>query len=145
MISVYTVKEAADILGVSVHTVRYYDDHGLVPGTKRNCANRRLFSDDELEWLFVSVTLRSTGLSVKETRRYIELYQQGDATIPERCALMESQRKKTLAEIENLQYRLKLLERKAEYYRRLMAGEKDEWSHEFMRDLIWKGRKQNDG
>ena len=28
----YTVKEVADILGVSVHTVRYYDDQGLIPG-----------------------------------------------------------------------------------------------------------------
>ncbi|MBD5556882.1 MAG: MerR family DNA-binding transcriptional regulator [Roseburia sp.] len=29
----YTVKEVAELLGVSVHTVRYYDDKGLIPGT----------------------------------------------------------------------------------------------------------------
>lgn len=38
----YTVKEVARLLGVSVHTVRYYDDRGLIPGTKRNSANQRL-------------------------------------------------------------------------------------------------------
>lgn len=40
--SMYTVKEVADILGVSVHTVRYYDDQGLIPGTKRDSYNQRI-------------------------------------------------------------------------------------------------------
>ena len=69
----YTVKQAAGILGISVHTVRYYDDKGLIPGTKRNSANQRMFDDDELEWLFVSVTLRKTGLSLAKIKRYITL------------------------------------------------------------------------
>lgn len=34
----YTVKELAELLGVFVHTVRYYDDKGMIPGTKRNAA-----------------------------------------------------------------------------------------------------------
>ena len=55
----YTVKQAAGILGISVHTVRYYDDKGLIPGTKRNSANQRMFDDDELEWLFVRVYLKT--------------------------------------------------------------------------------------
>ena len=68
----YTVKEVADILGVSVHTVRYYDDQGLIPGTKRDSYNQRIFDDMELEWLFVSISLRDTGLPLKEIKRYIE-------------------------------------------------------------------------
>lgn len=48
----YTVKAVAELLGVSVHTVRYYDDRGLIPGTKRNAANQRLFDDMEVEWFF---------------------------------------------------------------------------------------------
>ena len=63
--TMYTVKEVADILGVSVHTVRYYDDQGLIPGTKRDSYNQRIFDDMELEWLFVSISLRDTGLPLK--------------------------------------------------------------------------------
>lgn len=37
----YTVKEVAEILGVSVHTVRYYDDQGWIPGTKRDYVFRQ--------------------------------------------------------------------------------------------------------
>lgn len=132
----YTVKQAAQILGVSVHTVRYYDDRGLIPGTKRNSANQRLFDDNELEWLFVSITLRNTGLSVKEVRRYIELYQQGDVTLPERYNIMLEQRKKTLDEMEQLKVRLAVLDKKIEHYGKLLNGEEDEWSHEYIQKLI---------
>lgn len=98
----YTVKEVAELLGVSVHTVRYYDDRGLIPGTRRNSANQRLFDDMEVEWLFVSRTLKNTGLSLKDVKHYIELYGQGDSTLPERYELMQKQKEKTLQEMEEL-------------------------------------------
>lgn len=137
----YTVKEVAELLGVSVHTVRYYDDKGLIPGTKRNSANQRLFDDDEVEWLFVSLTLKDTGLSLKEVKRYIELYQQGDSTLPERYRIMTAQKEKTLAELEALKLRLAVLDRKIEHYGKLLEGGEDEWSHEYMQSLIRKGQE----
>lgn len=84
----YTVKQVASILGVSVHTVRYYDARGLIPGSKRNQANQRVFDDLALEWLFVSLTLHRTGLPLEEVKRYISLYQQGESTLGERFQLM---------------------------------------------------------
>lgn len=134
----YTVKQVADILGVSVHTVRYYDDKGLIPGTKRNSANQRMFDDDELEWLFVSITLRSTGLTLAEVKRYITLYQRGDSTLKERYQIMQTQRAKTLQEIEDMKLRLAVLDKKIEHYGKLLNGEEDTWSHEYMQSLIWK-------
>ena len=135
----YTVKEVAEILGISVHTVRYYDDIGLIPGTKRNSANQRLFDDMALEWLFISITLRSTGLSVKEVRNYIELYQAGNETLPERYKIMLGQRKKTFVEMEQLKLRLAVLDKKIEHYGKLLDGQEDEWSHEYIQNLIRKG------
>ena len=128
----YTVKEVAELLGVSVHTVRYYDDKGLIPGTKRNSANQRLFDDDEVEWLFVSLTLKNTGLSLKEVKRYIELYQQGNSTLLERYKIMTAQKEKTLAELEALKLRLAVLDRKIKHYGKLLEGREDEWSHEYI-------------
>ena len=97
----YTVEAVAEFLGVSVHTVRYYDDRGMVvSGTKRNAANQRLFDDMEVEWLFLSLTLKNTGLSLKDVKHYIELYQQGDSTLQERYKLLREQKEKTLREME---------------------------------------------
>ena len=75
------------MLGVSVYTVWYYDDKGLITGTKRNATNQWLF-DDEVKWLFVSLTLKNTSLSLKQVKRYIELYQHGDTTLLERYKIM---------------------------------------------------------
>lgn len=135
----YTVKEVAELLGVSVHTVRYYDDRGLIPGTKRSSANQRLFDDMEVEWLFVSLTLRNTGLSLKDVKHYIELYQQGDSTLQERYKLMTEQKEKTLREMEDLKLRLAVLDRKIDHYGKLLEGEEDTWSHEYMQKLIREG------
>lgn len=57
---------------------------------------------------------------------------------------MSKQRKKTLEEIENLKLRIKVLDRKVDHYTKLLAGKEDEWSHEYMQKLIWKGRKKNE-
>lgn len=135
----YTVKEVAELLGVSVHTVRYYDDKGLIPGTKRNAANQRLFDDMEVEWLFVSLTLKNTGLSLKDVKHYIELYQQGNSTLPERYEIMKKQKEKTLQEMEELKLRLAVLYRKIDHYGKLLEGEEDTWSHEYMQKLIQEG------
>lgn len=136
----YTVKEVAQLLGVSVHTVRYYDDRGLIPGTKRNSANQRLFDDMEVEWLFISLTLKNTGLSLKDVKHYIELYQQGDSTLSERYEIMRMQKEKTIQEMEELKLRLAVLDRKLDHYGKLLEGEEDTWSHEYMQKLIQKGR-----
>ena len=116
----HTVKAVAELLGVSAHTVRYYDDRGLIPVTKRNVANQRLFDDMEVGWLFLSLTLKNTGLSLKDLKHYIELYQQGDSTLQERYKLLREQKEKTHQEMENLKLRLAVLNRKIDHYRKLL-------------------------
>lgn len=103
-----------------------------------------MFDDEELEWLFVSITLRSTGMSLADIKRYITLYQQGDDTLQERYQIMQTQRTRTLQEVENLKLRLAVLEKKLEHYGKLLDGEEDTWSHKYMQDLIWKGKKHHD-
>lgn len=38
----YTVKEAADMLGLTGYTVRYYDNAGLIPEVDRSPRRRRI-------------------------------------------------------------------------------------------------------
>lgn len=98
----YTVKEAAEALGVSPHTVRYYDDQGLVPGSARDEHGNRAFDDMAMEWLFVAVTLRKTGMPLAEVRRYEELYARSGGTVRERLRIMVGQRERLLAQMEGL-------------------------------------------
>lgn len=47
----YTVAEVAEMLNISPHTIRYYDDQGLLPFLKRDEHGRRMFTDYDVEML----------------------------------------------------------------------------------------------
>lgn len=87
-----TVKQAAEVAGVSPHTVRYYDERGLVPGVVRDEVGGRLFDDGALQELKTAVALRESGLSIGDIRRYLDLCAAGSATEVERKALLRTQR-----------------------------------------------------
>ena len=80
----YTVREVAEMLGLSSYTIRYYDNAGLIPGLNRTDGNARQFSDYAVTWLHLVHCLRTTGLPVEQVRHYIRLCQKGDSTIRER-------------------------------------------------------------
>ncbi|MBQ7651608.1 MAG: MerR family transcriptional regulator [Victivallales bacterium] len=117
----YTVKEMAEMMGLTPYAVRYYDNAGLIPYVGRSNGNIRLFSDYNLAWLKVVHCLRSTGLPVTEVRRYIQMCQEGDATIPQRAALIAEQERKLKAQLEELHKQMEVLEYKKRYYEDLLA------------------------
>ena len=70
----YSISEAAKQMGVSVHTLRYYDKEGLLPFVER-VNGRRVFKDSDFSWLKIISCLKNTGMPLKEIRRYMELCQ----------------------------------------------------------------------
>lgn len=117
----FTVKEASEIMGISPHTLRFYDNEGLLPGlSKRN--RRRLFTYDDLEWVYNVQCWRDSGMSLAAIRRYIELHQQGDATLGDRYQMILEQRDKAIEEVKAAKQRVKLLQRKMMWYQDLMRG-----------------------
>uniref|UniRef100_UPI00254A4198 MerR family transcriptional regulator n=1 Tax=Lactococcus garvieae TaxID=1363 RepID=UPI00254A4198 len=87
-----TIKDVSEIMEISPHTLRFYDKKGLFPFVKRNDQNIRIFSENDLEWVYVVKCLRETGLSIAKIRNYIELCIVGDQTIPDRLSLLKKQK-----------------------------------------------------
>ena len=119
----YTVHEIAELTGLSVHTVRYYDDQRLIPGVTRGANGKRLFQQEQLDWVQLVCCLRNTGMSIADIRHYIELCEQGYDTVRERYEIILAQKKKALAEMREMQHRLEILSHKEQIYIDLM--EKD--------------------
>ena len=118
----YTVKQMAEMMGLTAYAVRYYDNAGLIPEVGRSSGNSRLFSDYNLAWLKIVHCLRSTGLPITEVRRYIQMCQEGDSTIPERAAIIAAQEKSLRAQLDELNSQMEILEYKQHYYEALLAG-----------------------
>ncbi len=116
----YTVKEVADMLDISSHTIRYYDNIGLIPSIDRTDGNIRMFSDYTISWLKLVHCLRTTGLPIEDVRHYIQMCQKGDSTIPERAELIFKQEKSLRAQIKNLKKQMEILKYKKSYYKNLL-------------------------
>lgn len=88
-----TIKQTAELLDISEHTIRFYTDKGLVPGLDRDSNNHRLFNEKSLNWLRGAINLRNSGMSLSSVKYYIDLCVLGEETIPLRLELLREQKK----------------------------------------------------
>lgn len=109
------ITEAAAIVGLTAHTLRYYEQQGLVLPA-RNSAGYREYSPDALRRLIFLSRMRVSGMPMRELRRYITLVEQGDATIPDRRAMMHAQRDRIRLQLRELGLSLETTEFKIHTY-----------------------------
>jgi DNA-binding transcriptional MerR regulator len=118
-VSGLTVGEAAAHVGLSVHTLRWYEQEGLVSPVERDAVGRRRYSRDDMDWLQLLICLRGTGMPVREMRRYAELVRSGPATVAERLRLFEEHRDRVLDRIAELHRDLDAINFKIQIYQRM--------------------------
>lgn len=125
----YTVKEVAQIMKISAHTVRYYDNEGLIPFVSRTQSNARMFSEYDLSWIRTVHCLRATNLSINDIKKYIDLCLKGNKTIPQRAKIIFNQEKNLKEHLKQLQEQMKVLQIKKKYYTDLLKNKsKDVWN-----------------
>ena len=111
----YTISEIAKLMGVSTYTLRYYDKEGLFPNVKR-VNGIRIFEDKDFEWLRVLNCLRNINMPIKKMKEYVELCQQGDASLKDRLKMIEEQDESINAQIKTLEYYKQEIYFKKKYY-----------------------------
>jgi DNA-binding transcriptional MerR regulator len=88
------IKEAAEISGLSVDTIRFYEKAGMLPPVPRDARGWRRFDAGLLEWLRNLERLRATGMPMADMRRFAELVHRGNPADPgviaERLALLRA-------------------------------------------------------
>jgi DNA-binding transcriptional MerR regulator len=127
-----SIGEVSALTGLTRHTLRFYEQEGLfVAPVRRNAAGRRVFTQEEVEWLKVCVKLRSSGMPLPEIRRYAELVLDGPGNEAERLEILRQHEANVQQQVTDLQEALDIIHRKAELYaQRLSAGTADElWRH----------------
>ena len=125
----YTIKEVAEKMDVSEHTLRFWAKSGFFPFIKRDANNIRLFSEKDLEWVKIVKCLRSVGTENKAIKRYIDLCIVGDSTIPERYGIIQATKIKAQQQMEDLKKQLALLDYKEKFYKNLIKNNlEDVWN-----------------
>lgn len=125
----YTIKEVAEKMDVSEHTLRFWAKSGFFPFVKRNENNIRMFSKDDLNWVKIVKCLRSVGTENKAIKKYIDLCIVGDSTISERYKIIQATKQKALQQMEELKKQLDLLDFKEKFYQNLIENNlEDTWN-----------------
>lgn len=112
--SQYTINEASEKLQIPPSTLRYFCNSGLVPAVRRNRLRHRVLAEWQLDHIRTLLGLRQAGFSNAELKRYTRLVRQGQQTLPERKALMETQKRQLWQQLEDLQQGINFLERQVE-------------------------------
>ena len=113
------IGEVASRTGRSIHTIRWYEAQGLIPGVGRDKGGRRLYGAYHVGWLDLMDRLRCTGMSVAQLREYTALVRQGSATLKRRRALLAAHQSRVKETIARWTDALALINAKVEFY--------DEW------------------
>lgn len=100
----YKIGQIANKMGLSAHTLRYYDKEGLLPAVHKNSAGLRIFTETDIEWLIVVECLKGCGMPLKEIKHYIDMCLEGDRTIAARLEIFKKQK-------ENLEHQQKQLKK----------------------------------
>ncbi len=111
----YSVSDAAQQAGVSIHTLHYYEREGLLT-IQRSSSGHRRYSQDDMAWIGILTCLRETGMPIRTMRRFASLVQHSSSNIPERLEILGSHRCEVLAQLASLQKNLEHLDGKIAYY-----------------------------
>lgn len=110
-----SVAGAARLVGLSTHTLRYYEQEGLVRPA-RNASGYREYSAFDLRRLVFLTRMRLSGMTMTDLKRYILLVEQGPSTIPERRRIMLDQQDRITRQIRELGLALETTEYKIRVY-----------------------------
>jgi MerR family transcriptional regulator, copper efflux regulator len=67
------IGELAEATGLSLRTIRHYDDVGLLPATTRTEGGFRVYAQSDLERLLVIRSMKPLGFSLEEMAELLEV------------------------------------------------------------------------
>ncbi|MFJ9694026.1 MerR family transcriptional regulator [Kitasatospora sp. NPDC101183] len=122
-----SIGEVAQRSGLSVHALRFYEREGLFANPVRRLpSGRRVYHEEDLEWLAVCVRLRSSGMSLAQIREYIDLARRGPGNEAERLEVLRRHESHVRGQIEELEETLAVVREKVRIYEEHLArGEAD--------------------
>ena len=111
-----TIAEVSRKYDISADTLRYYERIGLIPPVPRTRGGLRDYGEESCGWIQLMKCMRAAGVQIEAPIEYVDLFQQGDATLDARKALLVEQRDQLVSRMAEMQASLDLLNQKIDRY-----------------------------
>lgn len=115
----YYIGEFSEKIGLSIDTLRYYEKLGLIY-PQRDEANKRVYSEKDIEWLKFIIRLKEINMPIKQIQYYSKLRYDGDDTIKERLELLEEQMDRLNIEKRKIEENIIHLNKKISIYKKMI-------------------------
>lgn len=118
-----SIGQVAQRTGLSVHTLRFYEKEAIFLAPPRRApGGRRVYTEDDIDWLTLCTILRGAGMPLDDIRRYTELVRAGDGNETARLALLRAQESRVLEQQEQLSRCMDLIRFKIGVYEDILAS-----------------------
>lgn len=111
-----SISEVSKLTGLSCHTLRYYDECGLLLYVTRSSSNQRIFNQKALEWIEILNCLRETAMPLAKMQDLAGLVKQGLDTASARLILFQQHREQVMKRQVKIQQALVKIDEKIETY-----------------------------
>jgi MerR family transcriptional regulator, aldehyde-responsive regulator len=119
------IGDMARLAGLSIHTLRYYDERGLLPQVKRAENGHRVFDVDDVDFIVILKCLRATEMPLADIECFTKLVQDGPITAGERRALPEAHRREVESRLREIKTALKRIDERIVHYRTIESHENE--------------------
>lgn len=109
-----TIGQAAGELGISTHSLRYYERIGLLGPVARDASGHRRYSVEDVQRLRFLHCLRKTEMPIRGLREYAALAREGQASVEARVKLLRAHGRNLRERIQELEALLATIDQKVE-------------------------------
>ena len=112
----YTIGEVAKMFNLSVSTLRYYDQEGLIPNLNKDASGHRKFNSENIDAIEIIECLKEVNMPLKDIKLFIKWNLEGDITLSNRLSLFINLDKTLKKRLERLEEISRIVDYKKEYY-----------------------------
>jgi len=117
-----TIRETAELTGLTEDTLRYYERIDLLPPAERKPNGHRFYTSDQVQGIVFFMKLKSIGMTLEEMKHFRMLVDQGDETIEARKNILAACRRRVDEEIDRLRSVRQVLDYKMSHYDELRVN-----------------------
>ncbi|MGZ7445496.1 MerR family transcriptional regulator [Paenibacillus sp. TH7-28] len=111
------MKYVVDNFNITAKTLRFYEEQGILENVSRDENGRRVYSEQDIDWISFIRCLRETGMSLAKIKEYKDLFRVGNSTFLQRQEMLvkhklEVQKKieEDLRYLEEINYKIAMYE-----------------------------------
>lgn len=111
------IKDFATKTGLSIDTLRYYEEEELlIPA--RNEKNYRVYTEEDYCWVQLLLKMKQTGMTITNIKNFAALQKQGDKTLPNRIQILDNHMENLYEQQKDLAETISFVAKKVDGYER---------------------------